>query len=188
MNKVRNGFALVAALVALACGAAAGTCKLAAHDARRAGPGCAQRWMDANLRLDDILTVGTHNSYKQAIAPTLMALIKAAAPKDWRSLDYHQPPLADQLDDGARALELDVAYDPSGGRFAHPAGLKRSGRRRARPMLAAMSAPGFKVLHIQDLDFASSCLTFVDCLRIVRAWSLAHPRHVPILITLNTER
>jgi hypothetical protein len=49
-----------------------------------------------------------------------------------------------------------------------------------------MSRPGFKVLHIQDFDFRSSCLAFVECLRIIRAWSLAHADHVPILITMNT--
>jgi hypothetical protein len=49
-----------------------------------------------------------------------------------------------------------------------------------------MSKPGFKVLHIQDVDFHSSCLTFKACLTILRDWSRAHPRHVPILITMNT--
>jgi hypothetical protein len=49
-----------------------------------------------------------------------------------------------------------------------------------------MSRPGLKVMHVQDIDFRSSCLAFVDCLRIIRAWSLAHPRHTPILITMNT--
>ena len=52
--------------------------------------------------------------------------------------------------------------------------------------VAAMSRPGLKVLHVQDIDFRSSCLAFVDCLKIIRAWSLAHPRHAPILITMNT--
>jgi hypothetical protein len=49
-----------------------------------------------------------------------------------------------------------------------------------------MSKPGFKVLHIQDIDFTSNCLTFVECLTIIRDWSRAHPRHTPILITMNT--
>ena len=186
MNRAACSLALAAAVTAIATNAKAHGCHLAAPDAARAGRGCAQAWMDANLRLNDILTMGTHNSYKQAIAPPLMALVKAAAPKDWQGLDYHHPPLAEQLDDGARALELDVAYDPAGGRFAHPAGLTLIGKTPEADYLAAMSRPGFKVLHIQDVDFASSCLAFVDCLRAIRAWSLAHPRHTPILITMNT--
>jgi hypothetical protein len=49
-----------------------------------------------------------------------------------------------------------------------------------------MSRPGLKVLHIQDIDYRSNCLSFVACLKIIRTWSLAHPRHTPILITMNT--
>ncbi len=172
-------------LLAVAATSAA-ACDLTAPDAMRAGPGCAQRWMDRNLRMNDILTMGTHNSYKQAISSPLMALLKAASPKAAFGLDYHHPPLVEQLDDGARALELDLAYDPEGGRFAHPAGLKMSGQTVPPDYVAAMSKPGLKVLHVQDIDFRSSCVAFVDCLKIIRAWSLAHPRHMPILITMNT--
>ena len=142
--------------------------------------------MDDNLRLNDILTVGTHNSYKQALPTPIMALLKSASPKSAFALDYSHGPLADQLDDGARALELDLAYDPRGGLYAHPAGLRLTGRSPSDAYVAAMSKPGLKVLHVQDIDFGSSCLAFVDCLRIIRAWSLRHPRHTPILITMNT--
>ena len=177
-------------LLALACAAlvaqAAVACDLHAPDAAKAGPGCARAWMDRNLRLNDILTVGTHNSYKQAISEPVMALVKGAAPKAWMALDYHHPPLVEQLDDGARALELDLAYDPQGGRFAHPAGMILTKQPISPDYMATMSRPGFKVLHIQDIDFRASCLTFVECLKTIRAWSLAHPSHVPILITMNT--
>ena len=171
---------------AWAAGSAVAACDLKAANAVAAGPGCARVWMDRNLRMNDILTVGTHNSYKQAISEPIMALVKAAAPKDWQGLDYHHPPLAEQLDDGARALELDLAYDPVGGRFSHPAGMKLTGQPVSADYVATMSRPGFKVMHIQDIDFRSSCLVFIDCLKIIRAWSRAHPGHVPILITMNT--
>ena len=180
----------ITGLLALVCawtlGSAAGACDLRAADAAKAGPGCARAWMDRNLRLNDILTVGTHNSYKQAIPDPILMLIRASAPKAWEALDYAHPPLADQLNDGARALELDLAYDPQGGRFARPAAMKLAGQVISPDYAAAMSRPGFKVLHIQDVDFRASCPVFVDCLRIIRAWSRAHPSHVPILITLNT--
>ena len=166
---------------------AAAACDLHARDAANAGPGCAQRWMDENLRMNDILTVGTHNSYHEVARPQVMALIRAAAPRQWQGLDYdHSETLDEQLDDGARALELDLVYDPQGGRFAHPAGARLAGLPDDPAYVAAMSRPGFKVLHIQDVDYRSNCLTFVTCLRIIRTWSLAHPRHVPILITMNT--
>jgi hypothetical protein len=170
---------------AFAATAAPAACDLAAPDAAKAGPGCARAWMDHNLRLNDILVVGTHNSYHLR-SPVLMTLIKRFAPKGWQGLDYAHPPLAEQLDDGMRALELDLVYDPAGGRFAHPAGLRLAGLPQDPGYVAAMSAPGFKVLHIQDVDFHSNCLTFVACLTIIRDWSRAHPDHAPILITMNT--
>lgn len=178
--------AVAGGVFALFVAGAASACDLHAADAGKAGQGCAPAWMDRNLRMNDILTIGTHNSYKQSIAPPIMALLKAAAPKAALGLDYHHGPLAGQLDDGARALELDLAYDPQGGRFGHPAALKLVGQAPSEDYVAAMSRPGLKVLHVQDVDFGSSCLTFIECLTIIRAWSVTHPRHTPILITMNT--
>ncbi len=178
---------IVAAAVAAALLAgAASACDLHAPDAARAGKGCAQAWMDRNLHLNDLMTMGTHNSYHVRTPDKIMALIRLTAPKAWEGLDYSHPPLLEQLNDGARALELDLVYDPEGGRFAHPAGLKLAGLPEDPAYVAAMSKPGFKVLHIQDIDFTSNCLTFTQCLTIIRDWSRAHPRHTPILITMNT--
>ncbi len=178
-----------AAAAAMAVGlvaTAAVACDLHAPDAAKAGKGCAQAWMDRNLHLNDLMTVGTHNSYHVRTPEKIMALIRGVAPKAWVGLDYSHPPLLEQLNDGMRALELDLVFDPQGGRFAHPAGLKLAGLPDDPAYVAAMSRPGFKVLHIQDVDFTSNCLTFVECLTIIRDWSRAHPRHTPILITMNT--
>jgi hypothetical protein len=171
--------------MALFATVAQAACDLHAPDAAKAGHDCAQAWMDHNLHLNDILTIGTHNSYHLR-SPVLTTLIRSFSPKGWLGLDYAHRPLADQLNDGARALELDLAYDPEGGRFAHPAGLRLAHLPEDPAYVAAMSRPGFKVLHIQDVDFHSNCLTFKACLTIIRDWSRAHPRHVPILITMNT--
>jgi len=179
-----GGGAAAMAVALFATGAAA--CDLHAIDAAKAGKGCAQAWMDRNLHLNDLMTVGTHNSYHVRTPEKIMALIRGVAPKAWVGLDYGHPPLLEQLNDGMRALELDLVYDPLGGRFAHPAGLKLAGLPEDPAYVAAMSKPGFKVLHVQDIDFTSNCLTFVECLTIIRDWSRAHPRHTPILITMNT--
>jgi hypothetical protein len=50
-----------------------------------------------------------------------------------------------------------------------------------------MKEPGFKVLHIQDIDFRSNCLTFTACLRELKNWSDGHPDHYPVFITLNAK-
>ncbi len=185
----RTLLALTAVLFATSAFAAdhSPACDLAAPDAARAGPRCAQQWMDAKLHVNDILVVGTHNSYKQAIDPKIMAMIAANAPKVAPTLDYSHIPLDQQLDGGARAIELDVAYDPKGGLFASPLGPRLTGLALPDGYADAMAKPGFKVLHAQDFDFRSSCNTFVECLRILKTWSAAHPRHVPILITLNAK-
>jgi hypothetical protein len=142
--------------------------------------------MDANLRMNDILTVGTHNSYHQALSPPIMEMVRRAAPKAWEGLDYAHPPLTEQLDDGARALELDIYYDPEGGRHARPAGMTVTNQPISPDYIEAMSKPGMKVIHIQDIDFRSSVFTYVQGLKEIRAWSLAHPDHTPILLTMNT--
>jgi hypothetical protein len=43
------------------------------------------------------------------------------------------------------------------------------------------------VQHIADVDYRTTCVQFVTCLRQVRAWSQAHPEHVPIPIMLELE-
>jgi hypothetical protein len=41
------------------------------------------------------------------------------------------------------------------------------------------------VLHVQEIDFLTRCLTFVRCLRQVRRWSDAHPTHLPLAILVE---
>ena len=148
-------------------------------------PGCTRAAVDA-LPMTHMQVIGTHNSYKAAIAPAEMALLKSIAPKTAETLDYSKPSLTAQLDAGARQLELDYVYDPEGGRYAHPLGLKMAKDEAAAPYDSTpMMRPGLKVMHVPDIDYRSVCPTFVACLTEIRAWSRAHPEHVPILIIMN---
>ncbi|WP_304175839.1 phosphatidylinositol-specific phospholipase C1-like protein [Phenylobacterium aquaticum] len=168
---------ILAAVVALAAG-----CDLE-HPA--GGPGCTRARVDA-LPMNAMQVIGTHNSYKSAISPVEMANLKAISPKTAAGLDYSHPPLTEQLNAGARQLELDYVYDPQGGRYASPLGLKLGKDAAQAPYDAApMMAPGLKVMHVPDIDYRSVCPTFVACLTEVRAWSRAHRDHVPILIIMN---
>jgi len=145
-------------------------------------PGCRREAIDA-LRMNDIQTVGTHNSYKLAISPAQMALIRASDPRQADGLDYAHPPLRDQLNAGARQLELDVLNDPDAGRYASPLAMKMA---NDQPYdLEPLKKPGLKVMHAQDIDYRSNCPLFADCLKEVRAWSKAHPDHLPLLILIN---
>lgn len=126
------------------------------------------------VRINDLTMLGTHNSYKLAMPPERMAQLRAVDPKSADALDYAHRPLVEQLDAGARQLELDIWYDPKGGLYADGSNDPASQR------------PGFKVQHIAGFDNRSSCATLVQCLTIIRAWSDAHPGHVPILLMFNT--
>lgn len=144
------------------------------------------------LRLHHVQVLGSHNSYKAAIDSSLMRLLRERRPELAQALEYAHPPLDEQLDVGLRNLELDVYRDPEGGRYAEPHGrrlVKKAGLPSGPPYdpEGLMKQPGFKVLHIQDLDFRSNCLTFRRCLRTVKRWSDAHPDHLPIVITLNAK-
>lgn len=144
-----------------------------------------------SVRLNHIQVVGSHNSYKRAMDAPLMAMLAKQDSAQARALDYAHPPLAEQLNQGVRSLELDVYYDPEGGRYAQPHGLQTIRQRGSAPLPfdpeGLMEAPGFKVLHIQGLDFRSHCLTLQRCLATIRRWSEAHPEHVPLIITVNAK-
>lgn len=140
------------------------------------------------LRFNQLQVIGSHNSYKRAIDPPLLRLMSAAN-SDAKALDYAHPPLGEQLDMGLRGLELDVFYDPQGGRYAEPQGLELQRRMGLEPAAydaeGNMKTPGFKVLHITDVDFRSNCPTLEDALTELRDWSQRHPGHLPVVVTMN---
>jgi hypothetical protein len=171
--------ALAAILMLVFAQARAGAeCDVKAAQAPRDAT-CARAWMDENLHVNDLLSVGTHNSYKSAIPDAELAQLRTRSARGAIVLDYSHPPLAQELDGGARQLELDVYYDPQGGRFVDP--------RIDAAMAAEFAKPGFKVMHIPQIDFRSTCTLFVSCLQAVKAWSEAHPDHVPIVILINAK-
>ena len=71
---------------------------------------------------------------------------------------YTHPPLGEQLELGVRMLELDVHL--------------REG-------------VGYEVFHLPVLDEETSCLLLEDCLSEIKAWSDAHPCHLPVLVWIK---
>jgi hypothetical protein len=142
-------------------------------------------------RLNQIQVIGSHNSYHIEPSPTVRALIAAAGERHAQGLEYTHPPLAEQFSSrGVRQIELDLSYDPEGGRYAEPSarkvlrGLGRDPGPDHDPK-GLLRRPGMKVLHVPDVDYRTTALTLVDALKQVREWSKAHPRHVPIMILLE---
>ncbi|MCW3127851.1 MAG: hypothetical protein JWO03_3509 [Bacteroidetes bacterium] len=110
-------------------------------------------------------------------------------PKDLNpaEIDYAHVPLTEQFEKyGVRGIELDVYYDPTGGRFYYRRGRGWVGLRSASH-IDALKKPGFKIIHIPDFDYNTTNLTFVDALQEVKKWSDAHPSHIPIFINVETK-
>ncbi|ULU23800.1 phosphatidylinositol-specific phospholipase C1-like protein [Dyella terrae] len=157
-----------------------------------ASASCAAMTDQHDLRLNQLQYIGSHNSYHAGLAAGEAAIWKRVAPDMFAILDYTHPALTQQLDDGVRQIELDIWGDAKGGRYARPAVVNevaKAGLPADTPFAdpKIMQKPGFKVMHIQDMDQRSNCEPLVACLREVRAWSKAHPGHLPVFILLETE-
>ena len=140
------------------------------------------RNVDDCVRLNQIQTLGTHNSYHVAPPPPLLSMLGAAA----RDIEYPHRPLTEQLSRlGIRKLELDVFADPDGGRFRTPAGLRMV--EGLDPIDPALSKPGFKVLHTPDVDYRTTCLTLIACLTEIRDWSRQNRWRVPIMVMIEAK-
>lgn len=142
---------------------------------------------DGVLRLNQIQVVGTHNSYHIQPRPALLQFYLTHLGSMAKAWQYTHPPLNEQFESQAvRQIEIDVWADPHGGLFANRVGLKFLNQPTASG-IPELNQPGFKVLHIQDIDFESNCWTFVECLQTVKSWSDAHPGHMPIMILIEAK-
>ena len=95
------------------------------------------------------------------------------------------PPLTEQLELGLRSFELDLFEDPDGGRYGAP---KAQALLGLEPIDPVMQEPGFKVFHIQEVDYRSH----VPHLRAraspsSRRGRQDHPDHLPIVIHLEAK-
>ena len=148
---------------------------------------------DTSLKLNQIQVIGTHNSYHAGIAPNESKIWQAKYADAYMGLDYQHQPLPQQFDSGVRQIELDIYADSKGGLYAHPSGPTMVAAAKLPPDAdfdpnGIMNKPGFKVMHVQDVDYRSTCQPFIACLEQIRQWSHAHPGHVPIFILVETKQ
>jgi hypothetical protein len=174
---------LIPALLALAAAAPA-----AATPAATAARDDSDRGV---VRLNQVQVLGSHNSYHVQQGPSFFGLLQAFDRAQALGLEYSHLPLDAQLEtQGIRQFELDVFTDPEGGLYADPAGPRIVEAFGLPPdpvndPTGALLAPGLKVLHVQDVDYRSTCLTLVACLQTIKRWSDANPRHLPLMILLE---
>ena len=170
-----------------------------------------------NIRINEIQVLGSHNSYSAGLDPQVQALFIAKASAMFENfmdkmppeaqaryrdehpnpvaldemLRYHHPSLGSQLDAGLRSLEIDINPDPKGGNYTDPAAYRILRAQGATNLLPFdnrdLDKPGFKVLHIPDVDFRSNCPTLKICLTDIKSWSDAHPKHIPLFILIEAK-
>ncbi|WP_143746030.1 Ca2+-dependent phosphoinositide-specific phospholipase C [Epilithonimonas bovis] len=169
------------------------------------------------LKINQIQVLGTHNSYAKPVDPKVLKMASDIfnqykgsfldkMPADEKAkfqeyhpngmdfteaLNYNHPDFDEQLNAGLRNLEIDVYYDPTGNRFTKPASyelLKKQGITDLYPFSTdGMDQPGFKVLHIADIDFRTHYTTLKKALTALKTWSDAHPKHIPVYIQIEAK-
>lgn len=148
------------------------------------------------LKINQVQTIGSHNSYRihtrQEIFDFCVTLYNQGVippgynPNEW---DYTHIPLEQQFENyRIRSIELDIFHDPQGGQFYVQKGNSLAGLPDTSGIPELLS-PGFKILHIPDVDYMTHYYTFKDALIHIENWSDAHPNHFPvfIMIELKTE-
>jgi hypothetical protein len=137
------------------------------------------------LAINHIQVIGSHNSFHLKPQPLAFEAITAVSPELAESIEYSHRPLTEQLEQfGIRQFELDVFADPDGGLYANRAANAVIGLDPIAPD-PELQVPGYKVLHTQDFDYETTCLTLVICLTEIEAWSSEHPDHLPVMIMLE---
>ena len=140
---------------------------------------------DRCLRLNQTQVIGSHNSYHVQPREPLWSALRSFDPLLAAGIEYTHSPLGVQFDDEeVRQIELDVFADSTGGLYDQRVIMPLLGL-PADSGIPELEQPGFKVLHIQEIDFETTCWTFVQCLQQVKLWSDAHPRHLPIAILVE---
>ena len=145
-----------------------------------------------SLRINEIQLIGSHNSYRLKTYEPIFDFVQSIGsllpsglnPDGW---DYEHLPLEQQFGDyGIRKIELDIYHDPDGGRFYNRMG-NQLVNEPVESGIAELNEPGFKVLHIADVDYMTHYITFKQSLQALKNWSDANHRHLPIFVLIETK-
>lgn len=176
-RKRTAGVLAAAGMVAVAC--FAGPSFVGAEPDPTPSP----RAVDDEVAINQIQVIGSHNSYHLVPPAPEVELRRTFIGSGDDLMTYEHAPLPTQFQSQkVRQIELDVFLDPAGGMYANPLIRAAVG---GGPMDPAMNEPGIKVLHVQDVDYHSTCLSLVACLQQVESWSDANPTHAPIAVLVE---
>ena len=151
----------------------------------------AQNFSDS-MPLNQLRVLASHNSYKLDPKPKTLKFLfrfskKLGESNDPKQLEYGHLSISQQCTEyHIRGLELDVYNDPKGGRyFKHRLNFFIPGQSVREKRYRPLKEPGFKVLHIPDVDYETNYLTLNDALDELNRWSLANPNHAPIFLNIE---
>lgn len=146
-----------------------------------------------HLRLNDVRVLASHNSYKKKPDPKVLKFLskvknKIGPENDPIQLEYGHELLSTQLNDfNIRGFELDVYYDPLGGKFSKRKINSFVCGLRTKSNEVGLKSPGFKILHIADIDYETNYVTLESALAELGTWSQNNPMHCPIFVNIEVK-
>ena len=139
------------------------------------------------VRMNQLQYLGTHNSYHRRVRADIFDLLLVYIPDVAPTLEYAHLSLTEQFSkQGIRQIELDVFHDPKGGLYAAHQALTIFEENPASG-IPALSEPGLKVLHVQEVDYETTCYLFTACLQEIKQWSDTNPNHLPIMVLVEAK-
>lgn len=143
--------------------------------------------------LNGYRVLASHNSYKLKPDPRVSVFLnkikkKLGEENDPIQLEYAHELLKVQLDSfDVRGFELDVYADPKGGKYYKRRinGFVRGKRKRSK--VPALKEPGFKIIHISDVDYETNYFTLESALEEIVEWSKNNPDHSPVYINIEAK-
>jgi len=145
------------------------------------------------IHLNDVRVLASHNSYKKQPDPKILKFLerfkkRLGEANDPKQIEYEHVTLTEQLDSfDIRGFELDVNYDPKGGRYYKRRINGFIGGLKKRSKIEELKEPGYKIIHITDVDYETNYLTFKAALKEINDWSNANPEHLPIYINIEAK-
>lgn len=145
----------------------------------------------AQIPLNETKIIASHNSYKKAPHKKVLRFLsrykkKLGPENDPIQIDYNHALLSTQLDSfHVRGFEFDIYNDPKGGHFKKRAINRFILGQSVRSKDKRYKIPGFKILHIPDVDFQTNYVSFKDALQEIESWSNLHSNHSTIFVNIE---
>ncbi len=143
-------------------------------------------------KINELQYLASHNSYRIKTNPAIFDFViglydtglipDGLNPNEW---DYNHVSIPEQMEDyHLRSFEIDVYYDPDGGRFYNRGGNTLVGQ-SSESNIPELLEPGYKVMHIPDVDYNTHYYTFKQVLNMFKNWSAENPSHEPIFVMIE---